>query len=94
MTETRRSRRPSKVALKRIKVLAIILSFVAFVGSLAGVAIANPATANRQTAVVQSVAVGQSQVPSIQAPSNGGNFFLPAAPQMPRVRPMTRTRGS
>ncbi len=92
MTETRKARRPSKAALGRIKILAVILAFVAFIASLAGVAIANPATANRQAAVVQPVSVGQ--IPSIQGQLTGGNFVMPSAPQMPLIRPMTRTRGS
>jgi hypothetical protein len=92
MAETRRARRPNKAFLGRIKVLAVILSFVAFVGSLAGVAIANPATANRQVATIQPVEIGQ--VSGIQGQSSGEMRVMPSRPQLPRVRPMTRTRGS
>jgi hypothetical protein len=88
----KRSRRPTKASLGRVKVLAVILSFVAFIGSLAGVAIANPATANRSAQVAQLSAVAQT--PDFQAESSGGSFVMPSRPQMPRVRPMTRTRGS
>jgi hypothetical protein len=92
MTETSRKRRPNKAFLGRIKILAVILSIVAFVGSLAGVAIANPATANRTVQVAQGVAI--SPASGIQAPSSIGGLVIPAQPQMPRIRPMTRTRGS
>jgi hypothetical protein len=92
MTETRRGRRPNKALLGRIKIVAVILSILAFVGSLAGVAIANPATANRTVKVTQGLAI--SPVPGIQTPPNIGNLVIPTQPQMPRIRPMTRTRGS
>jgi hypothetical protein len=92
ITETRRGRRPKKAVLGRIKILAVILSIVAFAGSLAGVAIANPATANRQPPAVQPVALGGAS--GIQQQLNDGSLVIPSAPQMPRFRPMTRTRGS
>jgi hypothetical protein len=92
MTETRRGRRPNKALLGRIKIVAVILSIVAFVGSLAGVAIANPATANRTVQVAQNVAI--SPAPGIQTPPSIGSLVIPTQPQMPRIRPMTRTRGS
>ena len=92
MTEASRGRRPNKAFLGRIKVVAVILSLVAFAGSLAGVAIANPATANRQTAKAQPAAIGR--VARIQGQSSGGSLAAPSRQQLPRVRPMTRTRGS
>jgi hypothetical protein len=92
MNETVRSRRPTKASLGRIKLLAVILSFVAFIGSLAGVAIANPATANRSAPAVQPVAVDRAL--GIQRQFNSGSLAIPSQPQLPRVRPMTRSRGS
>jgi hypothetical protein len=92
MTETGRAGRPNKAALARIKVLAVILSIVAFIGSLAGVAIANPATGSRSQQAVQSVAIAPD--PNLQAQSSNGSLFVPGRTQLPRVRPMTRTRGS
>lgn len=94
MTEARRAGRPrtSKAFLGRIKVLAVIVSVVAFVGSLVGVAIANPATANRSAAASQPAVVLQATDLGVQP--SAGSLILPAQPQMPRIRPMTRTRGS
>jgi hypothetical protein len=92
MTEKSRPRRPTKASLGRIKILAVILSFVAFVGSLAGVAIANPATAHRPAQVAELSAIAQN--PDLQVQSSGGSLVMPSRPQLPRVRPMTRTRGS
>jgi hypothetical protein len=92
MTETRRAGHPKKAFYGRIKVLAVVLSIVAFVGSLAGIAVANPATGNRSAPSGQPpVAV---QALNLRMQSSAGNLVLPARPQMPRVRPMTRTRGS
>jgi hypothetical protein len=92
MTETRRAGRPNKASRGRIKVFAVILSVVAFIGSLAGIAIANPATGNRVAQVAQPAVV--LQAPDLQAQLTAGSLVLPARPQMPRIRPMTRTRGS
>jgi hypothetical protein len=92
MAETGRGRRPSKAHLKRIKLLAVILSIVAFIGSLAGVAIANPGTANRSVQAAQPVAIVQDS--GSRGRLNNESLVIPSRPQMPRVRPMTRTRGS
>jgi hypothetical protein len=92
MTETGRAGRRNRASLGRIKVLAVILSIVAFIGTLAGVAITNPATAQRSQQVVQTASLSQN--PDIQAQSSGEGRFVPSRAQLPRLRPMTRTRGS
>jgi len=92
MTETSQGCRPRKASLGRIKLLAVILSIVAFIGSLAGVAIANPGTANRPVQAMQPAAIRQS--PGLQGLSSEGGLVAPSRPSLPRVRPMTRTRGS
>jgi hypothetical protein len=92
MTETRQAGRPNKALPGRIKIAAVILSVVAFIGSLAGVAIANPATANRQAQVVQSASNGRAQ--GLGRQSGDESLLIPSRPRMPSVRPMTRTRGS
>jgi hypothetical protein len=92
MTETRQARRPNRALPGRIKLVAVIFSVVAFIGSLAGVAIANPATANRATQVVQPAP--RRQNPDLPALSSDGSLVMPSRPQLLRVRPMTRTRGS
>ena len=92
MTETSQGWRPRKASLGRIKLLAVILSIVAFIGSLAGVVIANPGTANRPVQAMQPAAIRQS--PDLQGLSSDGGLVAPSRPSLPRVRPMTRTRGS
>jgi hypothetical protein len=93
MTETsRQGSRHSKASLGRIKLLAVILSVVAFIGSLAGVAIANPGTSNRPVQTVQPAAGRRS--PNLQGLSSDEGLVVPSRPSLPRVRPMTRTRGS
>jgi hypothetical protein len=92
MTDTRRAKRPSKASLARAKLVAVVLSVLAFIGSLATVAIANPATRNRALPAVQSVVI---QPPLGQGTGlDVGSLVLPVQPQMPRLRPLTRTRGS
>jgi hypothetical protein len=92
MTEPRRSARPTKTNLFRVKIMAIVLSGVAFIGSLAGVALTNPATQLIAAPIVQQVA---SQQPSATLSQPGsGSLTLPTRPQALNVRPLTRTRGS
>jgi hypothetical protein len=92
MTETSQGRRPRKASLGRIKLLAVILSIVAFIGSLAGVAVANPETVNRPVQAVRPAAIRQG--PDLQGLSSEGSLVAPSRPPLSRVRPMTRTRGS
>ncbi len=93
---------PSKAALGRVKLAAIALSAVAFVGSLAGVVRATPNTVRPQAAVQPAVQqqIAQAapvapQRPSFFAPqTQDGSFVMPTRPQMPALRPFARTRGS
>jgi len=92
MTESRRSARPTKTNLFRVKVMAVVLSGVAFVASLTGVALTNPATQLTSAPIVQQVA---SRQPSATLSQPGiGSLTLPTRPQALNIRPLTRTRGS
>jgi hypothetical protein len=95
---------PSKATLGRVKLGAIAFSVVAFVGSLAGVIRATPNTVKAPVAA-QPVVVAQAQ--SLQRPAfdqqtspfandinNDPSLVMPVRPQMPTLRPFTRTRGS
>ena len=92
MTEPRRSRRPTKTSLFRVKVVTVVLAGAAFVGSLAGITLANPATGNRSFSVVQQTAA--LQPPALSDQTSNGPLVLPAFPQTLRIRPLARTRGS
>lgn len=93
-------RRLSKAALLRVKIAAIGLSVVAFFGGLAGVVIANPATHSANLARSASQPAIIAQQPAIQPPTDfqpqlgGAPLVMPTQPQMPFLRPLTRSRGS
>ena len=82
------SRRVSKLALFRVKVATVVLSMVAFVASLTGIAIFNPVVENKAAAPVQ--------VQQITIVRPGGSDPLLLVPQPPAavVRPFVRSRGS
>lgn len=88
MTNTQNAGRPTQVSSARIKLMAIILSVVTFIASLAGVAIANPGRTTQTNQAVQAIQqpAGQSQLGLGQTNTNR----LP----MTGFRPMTRSRGS
>jgi hypothetical protein len=104
MADPRPSRRPSKAKLGRIKVLAVVFAGAAFVGSLAGVSLANPGT--KTTANVSSIAdatagpvptlarPAQQSSSNLEAPQAPSQLQPPSRPQRLRARPMTRSRGS
>ena len=92
--------RPSKAFLERAKLTAIALSVVAFVGSLAGVIVATPNTKQAidglQPAISAPAPSSSANVPQLdsQLSNTEAPLVLPARPQMPSLRPLTRTRGS
>ncbi len=92
MTEPRRSARPTKTNLFRVKVMAIVLSGVAFVGSLTGVALTNPATRLTSAPIGEQIAILQPSATLSQPGS--GSLTLPTRPQTLNIRPLTRTRAS
>lgn len=93
-------KRFDKAFLRRAKLGAVALSVVAFTGSLAGVAITNPAVKNSGVAVQTAAAANIPAIPTPPAQISqfsggaGQSFSMPQAPVMPAIRPMVRTRGS
>jgi hypothetical protein len=93
---------PGKATLGRVKLGAIAFSAVAFVGTLAGVIRATPNTIKApvaaqpavvaQTQPLQSPALDQQASPFLN--NNDPSLVMPVRPQMPTLRPFTRTRGS
>jgi hypothetical protein len=106
--KTRRPRRLSKESLNRTKWAAGGLSVLAFAGSLFGIIALNPGV--KLAAASQGVAqpVAPQAPSSVIAPDNGlsagglpaapqlnsGALTAPIQPQVQRLRPFTRTRGS
>jgi hypothetical protein len=98
MTELRAAARPAKANLGRARLVVILLSGLAFAGSLAGVSMAHPATqgaspakvapASRAPAQLESTAQLQARLETVP------RLQRPARPQMPPLRPLVRTRGS
>lgn len=86
-TTRRTGKRPSKVALLRVKVATIVMALVLFVASLTGIAIYNPQVGNQAAVPVQSQQI------TIIRPS-GSDSLLLAPPRVAAVRPFVRSRGS
>jgi hypothetical protein len=84
----RTARRPSKLALLRVKVATIVVAVVLFFASLAGIAMYNPGVANAATASVQA-----SQI-TIVKPGGSDARLLAPPPRVTAVRPLVRSRGS
>jgi hypothetical protein len=87
-TTRRTSRRVSKRALFRAKVATVVMSAVLFAGSLAGIAIYNPAVKNEPSAPVQAQQI------TVFKPGGSGSFVLSPPPRVTAVRPLVRSRGS
>ena len=86
---TRRTpKRPSKLALFRVKVATVVAAVVLFFASLAGIALYNPALANQAAASVPSEQI------TIVEPSGSRSLLLPSPPSVTAVRPFVRSRGS
>jgi len=98
----RRRGRPSKAALARLKVTAIVVALAAFAGSLGGIVALNPgvkqatsastasASTGGQVAAVKIVVPAEPAAPQI----NSAPLQLPQPSQSQLFLPRTRTRGS
>jgi hypothetical protein len=88
-TTTRRaSRRPTKLALLRVKVATIVVAVVLFFASLTGIAIYNPQVGN------EAAAPAQTEQITIVKPGGSGSLLLALPPRVAAVRPLVRSRGS
>lgn len=81
-------RRPSKLALLRVKVATIVVAVVLFFASLAGIALYNPSVASQASVPVQAQQV------TIVEPSGSRSLVLAPPPRITAVRPFVRSRGS
>jgi hypothetical protein len=93
----RRRGRPSKAALGRLKVSAMVVAVAAFAGSLGAIAVLNPgikqasASTSTQVAPFNIVVPGEPVAPQI----NSAPLQLPQPSQQSQLfMPRTRTRGS
>ena len=87
-TTRRTSRRVSKRALFRTKVATAVMSAVLFTGSLAGIAIYNPAVKNEPSAPVQAQQI------TVFEPGGSSSIVQAPPPRVTAVRPLVRSRGS
>jgi hypothetical protein len=87
-TTRRTRRRVSKRALFRTKVATVVMSAVLFLGSLAGIAIYNPAVKNEPSAPVQAQQI------TVFEPNGSRSVVLAPPPRVSAVRPLVRSRGS
>jgi hypothetical protein len=86
---TRRTpRRPSKLALLRVKVATIVVAVILFFASLVGIALYNPAVASQAVVPVQSEQI------TIVEPGSSRSLLLAPPPRVSAVRPFVRSRGS
>jgi hypothetical protein len=84
----RASRRPSKLALFRVKVATIVAAVVLFFASLAGIVLYNPGAASQAAAAVQSEQI------TVVEPGGTRSLQLAPPPRVSAVRPLVRSRGS
>jgi hypothetical protein len=82
------SRRASKRSLFRAKVATIVMSVVLFFGSLASIAIYNPAVDYEAPVPVQAQQI------TIVKPNGSDSIVLAPQPRVNAVRPFVRSRGS
>lgn len=87
-TTRRTRRRVSKRALFRAKVATVVMSAVLFLGSLAGIAIYNPAVKNEPSAPAQAQQI------TVFEPTGSSSVVLAPPPRVSAVRPLVRSRGS
>lgn len=100
----RRRGRPSKAALARLKVTAIVVAVAAFTGTLGGIVALNPGikqTSSTQTSTMSASTGGQVAAVKIVVPAepaapqiNSAPLQLPQPSQSQLFLPRTRTRGS
>ncbi len=88
-TTTRRtSRRPSKLALLRVKVATIAVAVVLFFASLTSIAIYNPGAGSEAAVPVQAQQI------TIVEPGGSQTLVLAPPPRVTAVRPLVRSRAS
>jgi hypothetical protein len=87
-SRTTRRRRPSKLALLRVKVVTIVTAVVLFFASLTGIAIYNPQVSNAAAVTVQAQQI------TIVKPGGSDSLLLAPPPRVAAVRPLVRSRGS
>jgi hypothetical protein len=86
---TRHTRkRPSKLALLRVKVATIALAVLLFFTSLVGIAIYNPGVSTQPAAPVPARQI------TVVKPGGSDSLVLPPPPHVTAVRPFVRSRGS
>jgi hypothetical protein len=84
----RTSRRPSKLALLRVKVATVVVAVVLFFASLAGIAVYNPGVSNAAAVPAQP-----QQITIVQPGGSNSRVVVPP-PRVNAVRPLVRSRGS
>ena len=87
MTRNPLGGRPSKAALTRVKIGTVVVSVIAFLGTLAGVATLNPAVDNATT-------VAQAPVETATASTDTSSAAQAASQAQTLTFPAVRTRGS
>lgn len=91
----RRPRRPSKLALLRIKVVTIIGAIVLFIAGVAGIAMYNPGVASQNSG---SANPAPTPVPaqhiSIVSPGGTGPTVVQPPTRVSPIQPFVRSRGS
>jgi hypothetical protein len=97
----RRRGRPSKAALARLKVTAIVVAVAAFTGTLGGIVALNPGIKQTSSTQTSSSTGGQVAAVKIVVPAepaapqiNSAPLQLPQPSQSQLFLPRTRTRGS
>ncbi len=86
--------RPNKAALAKIKLATVLVSLVAFVGSLGGVAYLNPGSAKSTGALSQTQFVSVDASSSSSTSQVSGTASQPSVLQQASIVPLVRTRGS
>jgi hypothetical protein len=92
----RRPRRPSKLALLRIKVVTIIGAIVLFIAGVAGIAIYNPGVASQNSGSANPAPTSvPAQHISILTPGGGSTPKVVQPPtRTSPIQPFVRSRGS
>jgi hypothetical protein len=88
LIRSRTTRRPSKLALLRVRVATILVAVILFFVSLTGIAIYNPQVGNKAVVPVQAQQI------TIVKPSGSEFLLLVPPPRVSAVRPLVRSRGS
>ena len=87
-TTRRASRRPSKLALLRVKIATIVMAVLLFFASLTVIAIYNPQVGSEAAMPVRAQQI------TIVKPGGLDSLLLAPPPRLSAVRPFVRSRGS